>query len=519
MRRTQSTPLIDTSPRTTMAAYYVNCICASHMKTPASLRTLLLFIPYAFAVWMTAYRGLRGDDAAGLVCVLLLLGGAALLVNLAFFRRTVQPRMFSTAAAGALALLGLGFGAMSAGESGVGVVAGLAIGGVAAVVIALSARRKRRRPRTIFLSYRRADSGDVVPRIRERLTERFGAENIFWDLDSMELGGRFREIIADAVNHADALIAIIGAQWLSSKDEAGRRRIDEPDDLVRIEIETALRTPRLLVVPLAVKDANIPQPGELPESMRDLVSRSGGVIRSPPDFEADMSRLIRGLEQGAVTPWSRAAPTPVRWSRVAAMAAIVVVPPAGLLLEVPAAAYRSVNDAALRPGASMLATAHGVGIGVRSRVRLWNTDTGAMVHTLDLDEGPVWSVAWSPNGSYLAYGDHDGTLVIRQSDTWREQARFEQHAGMLQQLAWAPSGDLIASGDERGMVRVWSISPAELRFATLVHTNRVEMVRWSPDGSRLATASWDQMVAITDAATGDVVHRFEGHRSFVNTVA
>src|SRR5438477_7173759 len=118
------------------------------MKLPASLRTVVLFVPYALAVWTTAYRGLRGDDAAGLLCVLLLLGGAALLINLAFFRRTVRALTFSAAAAGAIALLGLAFGAMSVGESGIGVVAGLAVGVVAAVVIALAARRKRRRPKT-----------------------------------------------------------------------------------------------------------------------------------------------------------------------------------------------------------------------------------------------------------------------------------------------------------------------------------------------------------------------------------
>jgi len=155
---------------------------------------------------------------------------------------------------------------------------------------------------------------------------------------------------------------------------------------------------------------------------------------------------------------------------------------------------------------------------VRSRVRFWDTTTGVALHTIELDDGPVWSVAWSADGARVAYGDHDGTLVILQADTWTEAVRFEQHAGMLQQMVWEPEGDLVASGDERGMLRVWSADAAGLRFATLAHTNRIERTRWSPDGSRLATASWDHTVAVTDAATGDVVHRFDGHTSFVNDV-
>jgi hypothetical protein len=473
----------------------------------APLRTLVLFLSYALAVWVTAFQGLHGDDTAGLVCALLLLGGAGFLVYLAFFRRRSQPAAASAVVVGALALLGVAIGTASAGESEVGLIGGAIIGVVAAILFAVS-RRRRRRVKTIFISYRRSDSGDVVARIRERLGERFGAENIFRDLDSMELGARFRDVIADAIHHSDAVLVVIGSNWLSATNAAGRR-LDDPDDLVRVEIETALRHPRLLVVPLAVNGASLPRPDDLPGSLRELTRRSGGVVRNPPDFEADAARLIRGLEQGAVTPWSLAAPAPVPWRRVAAMSAIVLLPPATMLLELPAADYRYIRDAALRPTSPMIATAHAGGL------RIWSTRDGGELVTMG--DRLAASLAWSPDGSRLAYVDRDGVVVVLESDSWRELGRFDATDWSLQ-LAWHPRGDAIVTGDRRGTLRCWSLRDGGLRFTVHAHQDRIAAVRWSPDGSRIASAGWDRAVAITDATSGAMLRRLEGHRSFVKAV-
>ena len=148
------------------------------MRLSYTLRWLLLFAAYALTVWETAYQGLQGSDVLGLTCVVLLLGGVVMLVYVGFLRRTVQPRLFSTVAAITLALLGLGLGTMTSGETGFGIAAGLLIGGT--VIVTAVAVRRRRRPKTLFISYRRADSGDITPRIRDRLAQRFGDKIIIW---------------------------------------------------------------------------------------------------------------------------------------------------------------------------------------------------------------------------------------------------------------------------------------------------------------------------------------------------
>ena len=92
----------------------------------------------------------------------------------------------------------------------------------------------------IFISYRRDDSGPYAGRLRDALTHHFGAEQVFRDIDSVDPGERFPRLIEQEVGSCDALLALIGPKWLAITDAAGRRRLDDPDDFVRLEIATAL---------------------------------------------------------------------------------------------------------------------------------------------------------------------------------------------------------------------------------------------------------------------------------------
>lgn len=148
---------------------------------------------------------------------------------------------------------------------------------------------------TVFVSYRRSDSADVTGRIYDRLAQRFGGERVFKDVDSIPLGVDFRKYVGDLVGRCDALIAVIGRQWLQG-DSAGARRVDDPRDLVRVEIGSAL-TREIPVIPVLVAGAAIPNADELPEELRDLAYRNGVPIRPDPDFHKDVDRLIAGLEQ------------------------------------------------------------------------------------------------------------------------------------------------------------------------------------------------------------------------------
>jgi hypothetical protein len=148
--------------------------------------------------------------------------------------------------------------------------------------------------RTIFISYRRADSADITGRIYDRLTERFGEEHVYKDVDSVPLGVDFRKHIGDLVQRCDAVIAIIGNQWVSSQ-AGGARRLEDSRDLVRIEIAAALAR-GIPVVPVLVGGAVMPTEQELPAEMQGLAYRNGISVRPDPDFHKDLDRLIAGID-------------------------------------------------------------------------------------------------------------------------------------------------------------------------------------------------------------------------------
>ena len=121
---------------------------------------------------------------------------------------------------------------------------------------------------SIFVSYRRTDAAGHAGRLYDQLANRFGAANIFKDLDSMEPGADFAEVIEDTVARCDALIAVIGSDWLSS-------RLEDPDGWVRLEIANALDR-KVRVVPVLVEGAKMPAPSELP----DDISASDAVLHA-----------------------------------------------------------------------------------------------------------------------------------------------------------------------------------------------------------------------------------------------
>jgi hypothetical protein len=87
----------------------------------------------------------------------------------------------------------------------------------------------------IFISYRRADSGGRAGRLYDRLSQYFGRESVLLDIDAIEPGLDFVEVIQAAVGSCNALIAVIGREWLTSVDAEGQRRLENPEDFVRLE--------------------------------------------------------------------------------------------------------------------------------------------------------------------------------------------------------------------------------------------------------------------------------------------
>jgi hypothetical protein len=147
----------------------------------------------------------------------------------------------------------------------------------------------------IFVSYRRQDIQDFAGRLYDRLAERFGADQVFMDVDTIEPGADFVEAINRAVAACTVLLAVIGPKWLTATDEQGRRRLDNPDDFVRLEIEAAL-TRDVRVIPVLAQGAIIPGRDDLPESLVHLARRNALSIRHE-SFRTDAGRLVTAIER------------------------------------------------------------------------------------------------------------------------------------------------------------------------------------------------------------------------------
>lgn len=152
----------------------------------------------------------------------------------------------------------------------------------------------------LFISYRRADSAATCDRIYERLVAHFGRDSVFKDIHSIGPGSDFRQVIQQVIAQCNVQLVLIGPQWLSIKDERGRRRLDDPADLVRQEVEAALER-KIQVIPVLAQGASLPPARDLPSSLRKLPALNSAHVRYDPDFDVDMQRLCLTLEQW-ITP-------------------------------------------------------------------------------------------------------------------------------------------------------------------------------------------------------------------------
>src|ERR1700680_3141133 len=147
----------------------------------------------------------------------------------------------------------------------------------------------------IFISYRRDDASYPAGRLYDRLSATLPKNQIFIDVDNLDPGVDFFEAIEASVGSCDVLIAVIGKRWLISSDEEGRRRLDNPDDLVRLEIAVALKR-NIRVIPVLVDGALMPRSNELPDDLKLMVRRNALEV-SHSRFNADLSHLVAALER------------------------------------------------------------------------------------------------------------------------------------------------------------------------------------------------------------------------------
>jgi|GEM_PF-2125357 len=147
----------------------------------------------------------------------------------------------------------------------------------------------------IFLSYRRSDARADARSIYQRLQRDFGTRRLFIDIDTIEKGHDFRIALDEALTSTSVMLVLVGKDWLDTRDDQGRRRLDDPSDFVRIEVTRAFEL-ELTVVPVLIDGAEIPRTDQLPDDIKDLASRQA-LRLSHDNFARDMDGLADVIAQ------------------------------------------------------------------------------------------------------------------------------------------------------------------------------------------------------------------------------
>jgi WD40 repeat protein len=420
----------------------------------------------------------------------------------------------------------------------------------------------------IFISYRRGDSQDVTGRIYDRLVARFSAKQVFKDVDSIPLGVSFPRHIQQVLSRAGVVLVIIGPGWLGASDGKGRR-LDDPNDFVRLEVEAALRG-GMPVIPILVSNAPMPPAGELPRSLQPLVARNGMAIRPDPDFNNDIGRLFAGLEnldkllrvrQGPEevkpSPVSfvllpedrkprRAPNTPQEGNSRRPQAAVGPAPPrplargttatwlavgtVGLLLLAvglwlalrPATVSSTPADGDLtaynQPGRAN--NVHFGPDGPRAVLwpsiedkrkhfaRVYDVATGRPVSPPLAAEGvPISFASFSADGKRVVTATYAPAATARVWDAQTGQPLSPPvtHDSWIYSPAFSPDGRRVVTPCHGGKVRVWDAETGRDVFPPIRHDKTVMVATFSPDGNRLVTASYDKTARVWDANTGKPV--------------
>jgi TIR domain/WD domain, G-beta repeat len=389
----------------------------------------------------------------------------------------------------------------------------------------------------IFLSYRRQDAAPYARLLQYQLSERFPDAHVFMDLDSIEAGLDFAEVIRDAVDSSSVMVALIGSQWATVSDEQGRRRLDDPDDYVRFEVQTALER-GVRVIPVLLDNARPLRQQQLPAELHKL-ARLNALELSYGRYQYDSGRLLELIQRVLAAAGDRAEAERQAHTRRPGQAA----KPPGRQPDLrPTAAssgpqalaatlthgsrWLTVHAVMFSPDGHLLASGLEDG-----RTQLWDSATGQQLRTLTPEAtvgsgitGPVHAVVFSPDGRLLASAGGDGTVRLWDPATGRHERTLTGHARGVWGVVFSPDGRLLASASEDKMVRLWDPATGRHRHILTGHTGPVRSVAFSPRGPLLASGSDDKTVRLWDPATTGQDGRtlmgpLMGHTGWVRSVA
>jgi hypothetical protein len=296
----------------------------------------------------------------------------------------------------------------------------------------------------VFLSYRRDDTAAYAGRLYDRLVAHFGANQVFIDIDQIEPGEDFVEVINQKVSETRALAVLIGRHWLDATNVEGKRRLDDPEDFVRLEVKAALDR-GLKVIPVLLGGATMPRAQQLPEALASL-SRRNAIEISDTRFHHDVDRLIEALERQvsaavpiAPRPGDSVQETPSHTeSSDSAKTAVHASPPLSAARPV---APDVVEQAEIQREGEQLASS-GAEQFKRRRLVMIAASIGAVL-IVALGTGVV-------RNPFAGWGGPSIDDLARQKDAWVEAFKKENPAATKADLDFA-NGELYRLGEYRGL--------------------------------------------------------------------
>ena len=186
----------------------------------------------------------------------------------------------------------------------------------------------------IVVSYRREPDQFVAGHLSRELRSRFGESQVIRDKESIEGGVSWKQYVLNEIDRDTALLVLIGQDWTKARDNSEKRRLDNPDDPIRLEIADAMRD-GAAIIPLLLENAQMPAASELPQELATLADLNALKLRDG-DWEVDVAKIVQRLEKLGIkrTADSNALPAPTKRSAKAIWSlAIVALVAIGLFAE------------------------------------------------------------------------------------------------------------------------------------------------------------------------------------------